>query len=176
MCFPHLIFLFLAWASYFPNQGCNLCPVQWKNGILSLDHWGTPSPMCILEEAKREFDIHCPCDSLVEAARGPRLPSHPSSCRLLSSLQVCTQTGPRLGCSGNKDVLSCFLGELHPSCTLPYSRAWVVLGKGTWNRLSPALNAEETKAPRGEEAFPSQFSCQDKTHDDSQPRVQPTRP
>ena len=49
-------------------------------------------------------------------------------------------SGPGLGCSGDKDVLSCFLGELHPSCTLPDSRAWVVLGKGTWNHLSPSLH------------------------------------
>ena len=118
----------------------------------------------------------CLCHSLVEAALGPRLPSHPSSCRLLSSLQLCTQTGPQLGCSGDKDVLGCFLGELYSSCTLPYSRACVVLGKGTWNHLSPSLHAEETKAPRGQVAFPSQFTCQDRTHDDSQPRVQPTRP
>ena len=111
-----------------------------------------------------------------EAALGPHLSSHPSSCSFLSSLQLYTQTGPRLGCSGDKDVLSCFLGELHPSCTLPYSRACVVLGKGTWNQLSPSSHAEETKAPRGEVAFPSQFTCQDRSHDDSQPRVQPTRP
>ena len=96
--------------------------------------------------------------------------------RLLSSLQLCAQTGTRLGCSGDKDVVSCFLGERHPSCTLPYSRAWVVLGKGTSNHLSPSLHAEETKAPKGEVAFPSRFTCQDRTHDDSQPRVQPTRP
>ena len=89
---------------------------------------------------------------------------------------VVHSAGPWLGCSGDKDVLSCFLGEPHPSCTLPYSRAWVVLGKATWNHLSPTLHTEETKAPRGEVAFPSQFTCQDKTHDDSQPRVQPTRP
>ena len=104
----------------------------------------------------------------------PSLPSLLLQTPLLPS--VVHSAGPWLGWSGDKDVLSCFLGEPHPSCTLPYSRAWVVLGKATWNHLSPTLHTEETKAPRGEVAFPSQFTCQDKTYDDSQPRVQPTRP
>lgn len=31
--------------------------------------------------------------------------SHPSSCSILSCLQLCTQTGPQLGCSGDKNAL-----------------------------------------------------------------------
>ena len=76
-----------------------------------------------------------------------------------------------VGMQWRQECPQSFLGELHPPCTLPYSRALVVLGKGTWNHLSPSLHVEETKAPRGQVAFPSQFSCQDRTHDDSEPRV-----
>ena len=162
-------------ASYFPNQGCNLGPVQCKNRIVTLDHQGIFSLSNVF---LRKQSGNLKFMSLSFPGGSPSWtssPAHPSSCRLLSSLQLCTQTGPQLGCSGDKDVLSCFLGELHRSCTLPYSRACVVLGKGTWNQLSPSLHAEETKAPRGEVAFPSQFTCQDRSHDDSQPRVQPTR-
>ena len=97
------------------------------------------------------------CDFQSEAAPGPPLPSHPSSCRLPSVLH----SGPRLGCFGDKDVLSFFLGELHPSCTFPYFRAWAVLGKWTWNHLSPSLHAEETKAPRAKWLF--QGSLLDRT-------------
>ena len=88
------------------------------------------------------------------------LPSLLLQTPLLPSL---VHSGPGLGCSGDKDVLSCFLGEVHPSCTLPYSRAWVVLGKGTWNHLSPYLHAEETKTPKGGGGFskPVHLSGQD---------------
>ena len=128
----------------------------------------------ILEEAKREFEIRVfviPWWKLLRDLLSPPIPP-PETPHLPSAVH----SGTPLGCSGDKDALSCFLGELHPSCTLPYFRAWVVLGKGTWNHLSPSLHAEETKAPEGEVAFPSQFTCQDRTHDESQPRVQPTRP
>ena len=73
-------------------------------------------------------------------------PIPPPETPLLPSAE---HSGTPLGCSGDKDALSCFLGDFQVSCTLPYSRAWVVLGKVTWNHLSPSLHAEETKAPRG---------------------------
>ena len=45
LCSPHFIPSFLGLEILFPNQGCNLCPVQWKNRIVTLDHWGIPSPI-----------------------------------------------------------------------------------------------------------------------------------
>ena len=27
---------------WFPDQGLNLCPLQWKNEVLTTDHQGSP--------------------------------------------------------------------------------------------------------------------------------------
>lgn len=53
--------------------------------------------------------------------------------------------------------LSCFLGELHPPCTLPTQS---LRCPGDLESSKPSLHAEETKAPRGQVAFSSQFTCQ----------------
>jgi len=92
------------------------------------------------------------CDFQSEAAPGPPLPS-PSLYLQTPLLPSVVHSGTWLGCCGDKDVLSCFPGELHPSCTFPYSRAWAVLGKATWNHLRSSLHAEETKAPRARWLF-----------------------
>ena len=42
--------------SWFPNQGSNLCPLQWKPGVLNTGMlWNSPSffkIMCLLENVK----------------------------------------------------------------------------------------------------------------------------
>ena len=157
----------------FCTQGCVLCPVQWKNSIVTLDHWGILSPIHSWG-SKTGIWNRCLCDSLAEAAQGPPLPSHPSSWD--SSPPFSCALGYSAGMQWRQGCPQLLPRWASPSCTLLYSRAWVVLGKGTWNHLSPSLHAEETKAPKREVAFPSQFTCQDRTHDDSQSRVQPTRP
>ena len=165
----------MALSSYFPNQRGNLGPVQCKNRIVTLDHQGI---FFLSNVFLRKQRGNLKFVSLSSPGGSRFWTSTPLPSLLLQTplLPSVVHSGPGLGGSGDKDVLSCFLRELHPSCTLPYSRAWVVLGKGTCNHLSPSLHAEETKVPRGEVAFPSQFTCQDRTQDDSQPRVQPTRP
>ena len=148
--------------------------MQWENRVVSSGQPGNFRFVLFLRKQSRDLKyVSLSFPGGNRSWTSSPLPSLLLQTPLLPSL---VHSGPGLGCSGDKDVLSCFLGEVHPSCTLPYSRAWVVLGKGTCNHLSPTLHAEETKAPRGEVAFPSQFTCQDRTHDDSKPRVQPTRP
>lgn len=57
-------------------------------------------------------------------------------------------------------ILGHFLGDLFPSPTLSYSRAWTVTGEGIWNHLNPSSHAEETEASRRKVAFPSQSTSE----------------
>ena len=41
------------WGSQFPDQGLNLCPLQWKHEVLTSGTSGKPLTQCILKVPRR---------------------------------------------------------------------------------------------------------------------------